>query len=75
MDEVIWFLIGLQIAAVIFIFGWLVGFNASYNQSNWGTGFDDGWKAYKELVKDTRSIGMDTEIELETAGEDGEKCD
>ncbi len=68
MDEVIWFIIGLLIATVIFLFGWLVGFNASYNQSNWGTGFDDGWKAYKELMIDTGIIGTDTEIELEDEG-------
>lgn len=41
--------IGIPIAAAIFLFGWLAGFNESLDMTNWGTGFDDGWNAHKEL--------------------------
>ena len=43
--------IGIPIAALIFLVGWLVGYNYSSSTSNWGTGFNDGWKAHKELTE------------------------
>ncbi|MBQ1778900.1 MAG: hypothetical protein IIZ93_12150 [Acidaminococcaceae bacterium] len=55
METVIWLVgIALPVAALLFLFGWMVGFNAGCDKSDWGTGFDDGWKAYKELVIETR---------------------
>ena len=55
MVTVIWIVgIGLPVAAMLFLFGWMVGFNEGSDMCDWGTGFDDGWKAYKELVTDTR---------------------
>lgn len=54
METVIWLVgIALPVAALLFLFGWLVGFNAGSDMGDWGTGFDDGWKAYKELVIET----------------------
>lgn len=54
METVIWLVaIGLPIAALLFLFGWMVGFNEGSDMGNWGTGFDDGWKAYKEFVIET----------------------
>lgn len=44
MDAVIWFpAIALPVAALLFTIGWLVGFNAADDISNWGTGWDSGW--------------------------------
>lgn len=58
MEAVIWFIgIALPVAAMIFLFGWLVGFNYSSDMSNWGTGFDDGWKAHKELTEEIKERG------------------
>ena len=55
MDTIIWIIgVGLPIAVLIYLFGWLVGFNVSCQMTNWGTGFDDGWKAYEELMEETR---------------------
>lgn len=54
METVIWHVgIALPIAALLFFFGWLVGFNEGSDMGGWGTGFDDGWKAYEELVIET----------------------
>lgn len=51
LDTIIWIVgVGLPIAALIYLFGWLVGFNVSCQMTNWGTGFDDGWKAHEELT-------------------------
>ena len=53
MDTIIWIIgVGLPVAALIFLFGWLVGFNNSCQITNWGTGFDDGWKAHKEFTEE-----------------------
>lgn len=54
METVIWIVVlALPVAALLFLFGWLVGFNAGCKMSNWGTGYEDGWNAYKELVIET----------------------
>lgn len=54
METVIWLVgIALHVAGLLFLFGWLVGFNAGSDMDDCGTGFDDGWKAYKELVRET----------------------
>lgn len=54
METVIWLVgIGLPVAALLFLIGWMVGFSEGSNMGDWGTGFDDGWKAYKELVIET----------------------
>lgn len=45
--------IALPVAALLFLLGWLVGFNECCDDCNWGIGFDDGWDAYKELVIET----------------------
>lgn len=53
MDAVIWFIgIALPVALLIFLFGWLVGFNSSRQMTNWGIGYDDGWKAHKEFMEE-----------------------
>lgn len=53
MDTIIWIVgLGLPIAGLIYLFGWLVGFNASCQMTNWGTGYDDGWKAHKEFTEE-----------------------
>ena len=45
MDTIIWLIgIGLPVAMLIFAGGWLVGFNASEDMTNWGTGWDSGWE-------------------------------
>lgn len=51
METVIW-LVGLVIpvVALLFLFGYLKGLINASAIDNWGTGFDDGWQAYKELV-------------------------
>jgi hypothetical protein len=50
VEIVIWHVgIALPIAFLLFLLGWLVGFNEG-SDTNWGTGFDDGWNACKELV-------------------------
>lgn len=62
METFIWLVgIGLPVAALLYLFGWLVGFNAGSDMCNWGAGYEDGWKAhengweaYNELVRDTR---------------------
>ena len=48
-----WFIlgVGIPICILLFLFGWLAGFNASFRMTNWGTGFDDGWNAYKEIME------------------------
>ena len=48
-----WFIlgIGIPVGALLFLFGWLAGFNASIWKENWGTGFDDGWNAHKEITE------------------------
>ena len=52
MDAIIWIIgLGIPIAALIFLFGWLVGFNASRQITNWGIGYDDGWKSHKEFTE------------------------
>lgn len=57
METVIWLVgIALPVAALLYLFGWLVGYNVGFDMSNWGTGFDDGWKAFKELVIDTKMM-------------------
>lgn len=54
LDAVIWIIcIGFPVAALIFLNGWMVGFNSAANWSNWGTGYDDGWKAHKEFAEAT----------------------
>ena len=53
MYTVIWFLaIALPVAAILFLLGWLMGFNHGCDELNWGTGFDDGWKAREEYTKE-----------------------
>ena len=53
MDTIIWIVgVGLPIAALIYLFGWLVGFEVSDQMTNWGTGYDDGWKAHKEFMEE-----------------------
>lgn len=53
MDTIIWLIgIGLPIAALIFLLGWIVGFEVSCQMTNWGTGYDDGWKAHKEFTEE-----------------------
>lgn len=52
LDTIIWIIgLGLPVVILIYLSGWLVGFNASYQMTNWGTGFDDGWKAHKEFTE------------------------
>ena len=51
MDTIIWIIgVGLPISALIFFIGWMVGFNDSSQITNWGIGYDDGWKAHKEFM-------------------------
>ena len=53
MDAVIWFIgLALPVAMLIFLIGWMVGFNASCQITNWGTGYDDGWKAHKKFTEE-----------------------
>lgn len=54
VEIVIW-LVGLEIpvAAFLFMFGYTKGLFDSSAICNWGIGFDDGWKAYEELVIET----------------------
>lgn len=53
MDTIIWIVgLGLPIAMLIFLVGWMVGFDVSYQMTNWGTGYDDGWKAHKEFTEE-----------------------
>ena len=54
METVIWVVgIAVPVAALFFLFGYTKGLVDASDISNWGTGFDDGWKAYKELVIET----------------------
>lgn len=54
MIEVAWICgVGIPAAALLFLFGYLKGLIDASDISNWGVGFDDGWKAYEELVIDT----------------------
>lgn len=53
METVIWLVgLALPVAALLFLFGYLKGLIDASAIDNWGTGFDDGWKAYKEIVID-----------------------
>ena len=54
METIIWLVgIAIPVAALLFFLGWMVGFNEGGEVGGWGTGFDDGWKAYEELVIET----------------------
>jgi hypothetical protein len=44
---ILFIVLGPLIAWMIFLIGWLVGFNNRYDAANWGIGFDDGWKAHE----------------------------
>lgn len=46
--------IGFPVAALLFLIGWMIGFNEGCDMGDWGTGFDDGWKAHEELVIDSQ---------------------
>ena len=46
--------IGLPVVILIFFIGWMVGFNNALQISNWGTGYEDGWKAHKELTEEIK---------------------
>ena len=35
--------IGIPVAMIIFLLGWLAGFNHSEDIGNWGAGWDSGW--------------------------------
>lgn len=78
MDAIIWLIgVGLHVVLLIYLFGWLVGFNDSYQMTNWGIGFDDGWKRgwedgyYSGLMK---GLGL-TDDDRETLEErDSEKA-
>ncbi len=53
MDTIMWIIVvGLPVTMLIYLFGWLVGFNSSQQTTNWGTGFDDGWKAHKRITEE-----------------------
>jgi|GEM_PF-6887357 len=44
LDAIIWIIgVWLPISALICLVGWLVGFNANEDISNWGSGWDSGW--------------------------------
>ena len=54
MIEIAWICgVGIPAAALLFLFGYLKGLDDASAIDNWGVGFDDGWKAYKELVIET----------------------
>lgn len=57
MFKIVSFLIiALPVVGLIFLLGWLAGFCYSDNITNWGTGFDDGWKAHKELMEEIKEL-------------------
>lgn len=44
MILIIWLIgVGLPVAMLIFLFGWMVCFNGSEDITNWGDGWDTGW--------------------------------
>ena len=46
MDIIGWALLGVvgaMVIALIFLFGWMRGFDSGSNIENWGTGWDSGW--------------------------------
>lgn len=42
--------LGLPIAWMIFLLGWLRGYNRSEDSINWGTGYDEGWTAHERAM-------------------------
>lgn len=48
----IWiFGLGLPIVTLIYLAGWLRGFNSRAHMTNWITGYDAGWEDHRAIAK------------------------
>lgn len=57
--------IALAVVSLVYLGGWLQGYENGFDIANWGTGFDDGWKRgwengyYSGLMKGLGLTGDD----------------